>query len=268
MIATILVNSDNQENYIIQCLNSCIKQRYKNLQIILAYNNLKNILLLKKKFKKKILFLKVKRTYLFNTQDQLDKIKKSLMYIKGKYVFMLDGDDFFYSNKVLKIIKKINNKQVLLQDNYYELINNKKKIPNQQKYKELNIYKYLINDWPRRICTSTQVVSAKILKKFFYETNPFKWKFLAIDIQLAIFCRNYFKIKYINLFFTVKNVIKNSVDESFRSLFNKYFWLRRKEQHELNNLYSKKIFKGIDYYMTSLIFFLIKFFLKNTIYLK
>ena len=258
MIVTILVNSDNQENYIIQCLNSCIKQKYKNVQIILAYNNLKNILVIKKKFKNKTLFIKVKKKYFYNTQDQLDKIKKSLIYIKGKYVFLLDGDDFFCDKKLSTIMKIVKNDNILLQDNYYELKNNKKQIPYQRKYKELNIYKYLINDWPRRVCTSTQVVNTKILKKFFYKTNPFKWKFLAIDIQLAIFCSNYFKIKYINSFFTVKNVVKNSVDESFRSLFNKYFWLRRKEQHELNNFYSKKYFNGIDYYLTYLIVFFLK----------
>jgi len=258
MIATILINSENQENYIIQCLNSCIKQKYRSVQIILAYNNLKNILSIKKIFKKKILYIKVKKKYYRNTQDQLDKIKESLTYIKGKYVFMLDGDDFFYAKKVSKIIKIIKNSDILLQDNYYELNKDQKKIPHQQKYKELNIYKYLINDWPRRVCTSTQVVSTEILKKFFYKTNPFKWKFLAIDIQLALFCSNYFKINYINSFFTVKTVVKNSVDESFRSLFNKYFWLRRKEQHKLNNLYKKKYFKGIDYYITYLIVFCLK----------
>jgi glycosyltransferase involved in cell wall biosynthesis len=258
MIATILVNSDNQENYIIQCLNSCIQQKYRNVQIILAYNNLKNILVIKKRFKKKILFIKVKKNYYYNTQDQLDKIKKSLPYIKGKYVFMLDGDDLFYENKISRIIKIIKNSDILLQDNYYELNNDKKRIPYQQKYKELNIYKYLINDWPRRICTSTQVVSTEILKKFFYKTNPFKWKFLAIDIQLAIFCSSYSKIKYINSFFTVKNELKNSVDKNFRSLFSKYFWLRRKEQHEFNNLYKKNYFKGIDFYITYLIFLFLK----------
>jgi glycosyltransferase involved in cell wall biosynthesis len=135
MIVTILVNSDNQENYIIQCLNSCIKQKYKNVQIILAYNNLKNILVIKKKFKNKILFIKVKKKYFYNTQDQLDKIKKSLIYIKGKYVFLLDGDDFFCDKKLSTIMKIIKNDNILLQDNYYELKNNKKKFPTNENIK-------------------------------------------------------------------------------------------------------------------------------------
>lgn len=258
MSVTIIINGENQENLIKRCINSCLKQTYKKIQIIVVHNNLKNIILIKNIYKKKILFLKIKKKIQNETQDQLYKIKNTIPYIKGEYVFLLDGDDYFLRNKISQILKKLINKKILIQDNYYELKNNKKKITKQQNYKEYKIYKYLVNNWPKRICTSSQALPTKILKEFFKYKNPFKWKNLAIDAQLAIFCKYKFSVKYIKNAYTVKNILQYSVDKKYQNILNKDYWLRRMEQHTLNNSYEKKIFRGIDFLFCYLINLFIK----------
>jgi glycosyltransferase involved in cell wall biosynthesis len=219
MTATIVINGENQENLIKRSINSCINQTYKKIQIIVIYNNLKNVNLIKSTYKKKILFVKIKKKIKNATQDQLYKIKKVLPYIKGQYVFLLDGDDYFLKNKVLKIIKKLKNKKLLIQDNYYELINDKKKITNQQSYKEYKVYKYFINNWPKRISTSSQSLQTEILKEFFKYKNPFKWKNLAIDAQLAIFCKYKFSVINLKNAYTIKNILPCSVDKKYQNIY-------------------------------------------------
>jgi glycosyltransferase involved in cell wall biosynthesis len=258
MTATIVINGEKQENLIKRSINSCLKQNYKKIQIIVVYNNLENINLLKYIYKKKILFLKFNKKIQNATQDQLYKIKNVVPYIKGKYVFLLDGDDYFLKNKVFHTVKELINKKLLIQDNYYELINNKIKITKQQNYKEYTVYKFFINNWPRRISTSSQALPTKILKEFFKYKNPFKWKSLAIDAQLAIFCKYKFRVVNLKEPYTVKNILQNSVDKKYQNILNKDFWLRRMEQHKLNNSYEKKKFNGIDFIFCYIINLLIK----------
>ena len=231
MSVAILINGEKQENLIQRSINSCLKQTYKKTQIILVYNNLKNEKLLKKKYKDNIFFLKINKKIKNPTQYQLYKIKKSLPYIKKDYIFLLDGDDYFLREKIANVLKNIKNKNILVQDNYYQLEKNKKKLAKQQNYKEFKIYKYLVNNWPRRISTSSQAMPIVILRKFFKNNNPFEWKYLAIDAQLAIFCKHKFKVKNLDEAYTIKNIINKSVDQKYQKVFNKYFWLRRMEQH-------------------------------------
>jgi glycosyltransferase involved in cell wall biosynthesis len=249
MFVTVLINGEKQENFIKRSINSCLKQTYKNIEIIVIYNNLKNINLIKKIYKKKVLFIKINKKIQNPTQDQLFKIKKSISYINGKYVFFLDGDDYFLKNKIFNVLKKLQNRRLLIQDNYYELKNNKKKITRQSNYKEYRIYKFLINDWPRRISTSCMALPTSILKDFFKNTDPFQWKSLAIDAQLAIFCKDKFNLINLDNAYTIRNILPYSVDKKYQNIFNKNFWLRRMEQHKLNNLYKNNNFKGIDFFL-------------------
>ena len=258
MSVTIVINGEKQENLISRSINSCLKQTYKNIQIIVVYNSLKNINSLKRIYKKAVYFLKINKKIQNPTQDQLYKIKKSTAYIKGQYVFLLDGDDYFLKDKVFFVLKKLKKKNLLIQDNYYELTNNKKRVAKQQNYKEYKIYKYLINDWPRRISTSSQAMPTDILIKFFKHNNPLQWKHIAIDAQLAIYCGHKYDLKNLNNIYTVKNILNYSIDKSYQNIFSKNFWLRRIEQHKLNNFYKKNNFKGLDFLFCNIINLIIK----------
>jgi glycosyltransferase involved in cell wall biosynthesis len=258
MSATIVINGEKQENLIKRSINSCLKQTYKKIQIIVVYNSLKNINSIKKIYKKNVYFLKINKKIQNPLQDQLYKIQKTIAYIKGQYVFLLDGDDYFLKDKVFYVLKNLKNKKLLIQDNYYELINNKKKITKQQNYKEYKIYKYFINDWPRRISTSSQALPADMLIKFFKYNNPLQWEYVAIDAQLAIYCANKYGLKNLNKIYTVKNILEDSVDKNYQNIFSKNFWLRRIEQHKISNLYKKKKFNGFDFLFCNAINLIIK----------
>ena len=58
MTAKIVINGEKQEKLIKRSINSCLKQTYKKIQIIVVYNSLKNINSIKKIYKKKVYFLK------------------------------------------------------------------------------------------------------------------------------------------------------------------------------------------------------------------
>ena len=66
-------------------------------------------------------------------------------------------------------------------------------------YKNNFLFNVLINDWPQIYGTSSILIKRKILEKFFKTSKPFRWKYLAIDAQLAIFCKINFKINNIIL---------------------------------------------------------------------
>jgi hypothetical protein len=104
-------------------------------------------------------------------------------------------------------------------------------------------------------------VENKIIKKFFKEINPFKYKHLAVDIQLAAFINTKFNIKYLDEDLTYKSQNKKNLDKTYSNLLSKKFWIRRNEQHDffINEIKKKKLFKGFDFYIVRFI----KFFIKN-----
>jgi hypothetical protein len=48
------------------------------------------------------------------------------------------------------------------------------------------------------------------------------------------------------------------VDKKYQNMLNKDFWLRRIEQHKLNNSSEKKNFKGMDFLICRIINIFIK----------
>ena len=127
--------------------------------------------------------------------------------------------------------------------------------------KKINLYKILINDWPSITCTSAITVEKKIIKKFFKENNPFKYKHLAIDIQLAAFVNSSYNIKYLDENLTFKSQNKNNLDKTYSNLLSKKFWIRRNEQHNffINQIKKNRSFKGFDFYLVKIIKFFLKF---------
>ena len=248
---SVLITAENKELYISQTIESCLKQTYQKIEIIVAYTKLNNENLLKKKFRgRNIIFLKIKKKLKSKTQDQLYKIKKSLNYSKGEFIFLLDGDDLMERNKIKFIIDEYSTSSSLIMDNYFNL-NNSTLIKNKiHMYKKNIIYKKIINSWPKNVATSAISIDRKLLNNFFNKINFYKYEHLAIDILLVIYC--YSENKFINLdkFFTIKKISKDSVDLKFQGFLNKFFWIRRNEQHRYYKLLTKNNYFNIDYITT------------------
>ena len=110
MKISILITSFNKENYIEECIRSCLKQDYTDKEIILMDNcsedSSENIF---DKYKTKIKIIKKKRISDFPAINQIDLIDKGLSNCSGEILCLLDGDDYFYENKLSIVNEKFKN---------------------------------------------------------------------------------------------------------------------------------------------------------------
>lgn len=266
MKATIIINTNNQNAFLRRAILSVVNQKCSNYEIIVSNLSKKKDFNIEKEFKdnKKIKFLNLNEKFSYPTQNQLYAIKEALKYSNGDYILLLDGDDYFSKDKINKIFNHIKNKEKFLMDKpiiFDELTKKHLKKMKIKFLKKINLYKILINDWPSITCTSAITVEKKIIKKFFKENNPFKYKHLAIDIQLAAFINSSYNIKYLDENLTFKSQNKNNLDKTYSNLLNKKFWIRRNEQHNffINEIKKNRLFKGFDFYLVKIIKFFLKF---------
>ena len=240
---TVIITAENKEKTISKTIKSCISQTNKNFEIIIAYSKLKNENQIKQKFKfKNIFFCKIKKRLKNKVHDQIYKIEKLTKISRGKNIFLLDGDDLFYKKKIETISRLLKANNLMILDEYQITSNNKKLIRKKKRYKNNLFFKKLINDWPKDVCTSAISIKKSLLLNFFNSVKFKRYNFLAIDILLAIYCNQRGKLLRINQNLTHKVDTVNSVDKGFIGLFNKYYWLRRMEQHIYNmNIKKKKL---------------------------
>lgn len=138
-LVSILISNYNKENYIRRCLNSCINQSYKNIEIIFVDNfSNDNSLKVAKEFKNiKVVSTKTRSKY--PALNQIDTLLTGLKFCKGKIVSLLDSDDFFKKKKIEKIVEyfsKYPNKNLVCDTPYLyyhknytkKFINKKKKL--------------------------------------------------------------------------------------------------------------------------------------------
>tara|TARA_B110000259_G_scaffold187750_1_gene243140 strand:+ start:522 stop:1316 length:795 start_codon:yes stop_codon:yes gene_type:complete len=257
--STIIITAENQERFIERCLKSCLNQSAKNIEIIIIYTKLKNFEILQKKYLyKNIKFLNITKKIDNPIQDQLFKIKQGLLISKGKYIFLLDGDDTFKKNKVKVVMNYIKDEKILFLDNYENNKNNIKQENKVYEFKKSNLYKAIINAWPKGVCTSCIALNRDLLNEFFEKIKIKKFNYLAIDILLTIYCDIKYQIIKPTKTFTKKYYLKNSVDSYYVGFFNKYYWFRRSEQHDFYTYINKNIKLNLDFIVTKIINFLLK----------
>ena len=167
---SVIITAENQERFIERCIKSCLSQSFKNIEIIIIFTKLKNINALKRRYlSKNIVFLNIPKKINKPTQDQLFKIKQGLLNSKGKYIFLLDGDDVYKKDKVKVVMNSIKDQKTLFLHNFENNKNNIKQINKVHGFKETNLYKTLINAWPKGVCTSCIALNRELLKEFFKE---------------------------------------------------------------------------------------------------
>ena len=267
VLVSILVNNFNNEKYLDKCINSCIKQTYKNIELIIfddkSTDRSKNILKKYKNNKIKIIFNKKKK---FNSGplNQLNSIYISLKKSKGKYIFLLDGDDFFLKNKISQSIKtfNLNPKIVFLQDNPIYKYDNKNVLLKKIKPKK----KFFVNHtWPFFSPTSTMAFKrdflVKLLAKIEFSKSLFDQMFFDARafIYIYFFEKNYIvSDKYLTIY---NQNLKGDTLKNYQKK-NKKWWARRLQYHcYVDSLFKrnkKTHFKFIDYYITLLINLILK----------
>ena len=129
-VSVIIVNYNNAK-FIKRCIYSLKKQTYKNFEfIIIDDQSTDNSLEIIKKIQKKInfkLFITNSRTK-YGSLNQINACKIGLKKSRGELIFLLDSDDFFKKNKILKVVNFYEQKKFNVITDKPIIYFNKKKI--------------------------------------------------------------------------------------------------------------------------------------------
>ena len=257
-LASIIITNFNKSNFLLDAVKSCFKQNYKKKEIIFfddnsTDNSLEKIKKFKKKNKLKFKIIsnsKKKRN--FATFNHIAAVKKGLTEAKGKYIFLLDSDDYFHKNKILEIINifKKNKKNQFILDQ--PILKYKKK-----EIKKNFALKLSRNKWPKFPPTSCMCFEKKTLKKALKQIEFKKYPTLAIDFRLAVYYSLVLKRFYIHKsHLTFYRQVEESMDTKYVKYRSKEWWKRRKEAFEFLNYILKRnrlpINKGLDFFVTKL----------------
>ena len=260
---SIIINTHNQEKFIYKSINSCLKQKFSDYEILVFDTSDKKLNYKFRKFikRKKIKYFHSKIKFTQPEKNQMYKIYRGLKKSKGEFLCLLDGDDYFSLQKLKKLNGLLNRKKISFNQDKPILVRTnlkKKEITKNKNYKNNPFFKIFFNEWPQIYGTSSILIKRKILKNFFYRAKPFKWKYLAIDVQLAIFCYLNFNIGNYEEKITYKNLHQNNLGDNYLNLLKKIFWLRRYMQHKYFFFIKKETIFNFDYVLTSIIYFFLK----------
>ncbi len=257
-LASIIITNYNKSNYLIKSVKSCLIQNYQNKEIIFFDDKSNDDSLEKiKSFKKKNKYnFKIISNFNkkkdFATFNHISAIKKCLNIAKGKYIFLLDSDDYFYKTKIREIIKifEKNKSQKYILDQ--PILKFRKKLI-KKKFK----YRILKNKWPKFPPTSCMCFEKKTLKSVLNKISMKKFSNLAIDFRLAVYYSLILKKFYIHdAHLTYYRQLEESMDSKYIKYRSKEWWRRRKEAFEFLNFVLKKnkypINKSFDLLVTKI----------------
>tara|TARA_B110000196_G_C21017193_1_gene600922 strand:- start:235 stop:1020 length:786 start_codon:yes stop_codon:yes gene_type:complete len=239
---SIIINTHNQYQTIERCIKSCLKQNFKKEYEIIIVDTSdkkikKNLQLLKSK---KIKYLHFKKFSSSPEINQIKKISKGIKKSKGKWVCLLDGDDFFNKNKLTFLYNTYNlDKKIIVQDKCF--LYNEKTKKKEKLYRKFFLNK-LLSYWPEIYGTSCISGSNNVLKSFFKKTSTTKWNFIAIDALLILYATNKNLIKNCNKLLTLKSVNDNNLSLKY-NFYTKLYWDRRNQQIDFwEGLTGRKIY--------------------------
>ena len=254
---SILINCHNQANYIYDCILSSLNQDYDDFEVIAIDSSNKKLNLENFSSYKNFKYIHIDKFSHYPEVNQMHKIEKSLKESSGDYICLLDGDDKFSNEKLKKLDEYIKNNNIIFNQDIPVLIyeNNKKENLKIKKFKKNNIFKKLLINWPQIYGTSSITIKKDVLKNFFKKCNPYEWKYLAIDVQLILFCSINFKVDNKLDSITLKRKHDKNLGDTYLNIFSKIFWKRRKCQHDFYNFLKGKKIRNLDYFITNLINF-------------
>ena len=136
-LVSVIIPYYKKKEYITSSINSVLKQSYKNLELIIIYDDsnhedLITLNKLKKKDKRIKIFINKK-----NIGAGLSR-NKGIKLSKGKFIAFLDSDDLWSSNKLKKQIFFMKKNKIKISHTSYYIINYNNKIIGQRKAKDLS----------------------------------------------------------------------------------------------------------------------------------
>ena len=139
---SIIVPAYNEEDRIGKCIDSLLKQTYRNVEIIVVDDgSTDNTLSFLKKYEKKIILISKKNGGQGSARNL--GIKKS----SGDYIMFVDSDDYIAENMTSKLVEKIENENAdIAICDIYKIINNQKiYFKNFISFSENNVKNYMMS---------------------------------------------------------------------------------------------------------------------------
>ena len=248
---SILISSYNKGEYIENCINSCLNQSEKNIEIILFDNeSIDESNKILKKYEDRITIVRKKRSTSSPALNQIDLIFSAFKISSGSIICLLDADDYFEVNKLSNIKKIFQNNTNL--NSVFDLPilkfnNNKIKFSLKKKFQ--------INIWPTIIPTSGISCRRDFFEFFILNSFSNDFDLLEIDFRFNVVSRNIdkkFEISKDNL--TYYRQVDTGVMANIQK-FSKKWWKKRHQAH----IYMDKLFlKNQKNYKNTLDFFITK----------
>ena len=162
-LISVIIPYYKKKEYIISSINSVLNQTYKNLEIIIIYDDLnKKDLNLLKKIKKKD-----KRIKIYINKKNLGAGRsrnKGIKLSKGIFVAFLDSDDLWKKNKLKKQIFFMKKNGINASHTSYTIINSNNKIIGSRNAKDMS-YKLLLKSCDIGLSTvilKKEIITSKI----------------------------------------------------------------------------------------------------------
>ena len=233
-LVSIIIPYFKKKNYIQQTINSIFRQKYKNFEILIIYddedqNDLSFLKKIKKKDKRIRLIINKKNIGAGMSRNKAIKISK------GKYIAFLDADDLWHPDKLKKQLNYMKKKRIEITHTSYHIID--------KQNKRIGFREAKIIDYNRLIKSCDIGLSSVMVKKSLLKNSLFsklktkedyvlwlklakkKYKFYPIKIPLLYWRKLNNSLssssiqKLIDGYSVYRIYLKQSIIRSFLSLF-------------------------------------------------
>lgn len=234
---SIIITNFNKGNFLKKTLESCSNQLDQKFEIVFfddrstdhSLKIVKEFIKKNKKIRFKLLKRKGKK-YFNNCYNQISAIKYCLKFSSGKYVSLLDADDFFSKNKLKILNNEIAKTQKRILYNSYLIIKKNKYFYNKRHFL---IRKFIWPIFPPTSClTVEKKLFEKVLKKISFKKFPSCW----LDFRLATYFSKYHKseIIYLKKNLSIYRKNEDGNDNIYINFLSIHYWIRKFEAVILN----------------------------------
>ena len=255
MKASVLIANFNGENFIDQCIQSLKNQSFSDFEIIFFDDcSTDSSLKIVKKYKN-LKIIENKNRSSVGAFNQINAYKRAFQKSTGDIIFTLDSDDFFYPEKISKVMK-YHESNIKIAFDLPTVIKGETKKNLLNKSKKLRLIFPFIT---QQSCMSVKrEVFSDLIEKVDFEMFQDVW----FDFRAGIYAKHKFNRPFIiDEHLTFYRVSPTNASYKFKHLSD-LWWTRRLDYHNYERLYCKqnkyKYSNNFDYYITKLFNYIFK----------